>query len=54
MPPRANLCGVANDCPVLLVLLWCLSVNDLSVNDEVPLDGAAAAAQGRVPYLGLG
>ena len=47
MPPRANLCGVANDCPVLLVLLWCRSVND-----EVPLDGAAA--QGRGPYLGLG
>ena len=47
MPPRATLCGMANVCPVLLVLLRCRVVND-----EVPSRGTSVAAQGRVSYLG--
>lgn len=45
--PRATLCGMANDCPVLMVLLWCQSVND-----DVRLHGGAPAAQGRESCLG--
>lgn len=43
---RATLCGMANDCPVLMVLLWCQSVND-----DVQLHGDAPAAQGRESCL---
>ena len=45
--PRATLSGMANDCPVLMVLLWCQSVND-----DVQLHGDAPAAQGRESCLG--
>ena len=44
--PRDTLSGMANDCPVLMVLLWCLSVND-----DVRLHDGAPAAQGRESCL---
>ena len=44
--PRATLSGMANDCPVLMVLLWCQSVND-----DVRLHDGAPAAQGRESCL---
>ena len=44
--PRATLSGMANDCPVLMVLLWCQFVND-----DVRLHDGAPAAQGRESCL---
>ena len=49
MPLRATLCGMANACPALLVLLW-----SRNVKDEVPLRGAAAVAQCCGAMLGIG